>query len=129
MAQVELLPAEVKEWDDAMHAWTQARCSWRERSSGSLSRLYISHIEHAHQTGGMFAPDRETFVAILMALGFRFGWDGERLAIARRLRGSPLATGTAEYSAEAETRRKMKPTALKPGVRVCPIDEPGVSAS
>ena len=71
MAQVELLPAEVKEWDDAMHAWTQARCSWRERSSGSLSRLYISHIEHTHQTGGMFAPDRETFVAILMALGFQ----------------------------------------------------------
>ena len=71
LAQVELLPAEVKEWDDAMHAWTQARCSWRERSWGSLSRLYISHIEHAHQAGGMFAPDRETFVAIVMALGFQ----------------------------------------------------------
>ena len=71
LAQVELLPAEVRQWDEAMLRWTQTRCAFRERSWGSLSSLYISHIEHAHQTGGMFAPDRETFQAILMALGFQ----------------------------------------------------------
>lgn len=71
LAQVELLPAEVRQWDDAMLVWARAHCAFREHSWGSLSRLYISHIEHAHQSGGMFAPDRETFQAILMALGFQ----------------------------------------------------------
>ena len=71
LAQVELMPDEVRLWDDAMHAWTKARCAFREKSWGSVSSLYVDHIEHAHQTGGMFAPDRETFQAILMALGFQ----------------------------------------------------------
>ncbi|HVC90423.1 MAG TPA: hypothetical protein VND66_07355 [Acidobacteriaceae bacterium] len=70
LAQVELLPAEIRQWDDAMLVWASAHCIFRDRSWGSLSRLYISHIDHAHQSGGMFAPDRETFQAILMALGF-----------------------------------------------------------
>jgi len=70
MAQVELLPSEIQAWNDAMRAWTQARCALRERSWGSVSSLYVDHVAHAHQTGGMFAPDRETFQAILMALGF-----------------------------------------------------------
>ena len=49
----------------------KAHCAFREHSWGSLSRLYVSHVEHAHQIGGMFAPDRETFQSILMALGFQ----------------------------------------------------------
>jgi hypothetical protein len=71
LAQVELLPAEVRLWDDAMRVWVNAHCTLPECSWGSLSRLYISHIEHAHQSSGMFAPDCETFQAILMALGFQ----------------------------------------------------------
>lgn len=71
LAQVELLPAEIRQWDDALHTWIQTRCGWRKDSWGSVSSLFIDHIEHAHQTGGMFAPDRETFAAILMALGFQ----------------------------------------------------------
>lgn len=71
LAKVELLPAEVREWDDALLVWAKARCAFRERSWGSLMRLYVDHIEWAHQTGGMFAPDRETFQAILMALGLQ----------------------------------------------------------
>ncbi|MGB8477670.1 MAG: hypothetical protein WCE63_02365 [Acidobacteriaceae bacterium] len=68
---MELLPAEVRQWDDAMRVWANAHCIFRDRNWGSLSRLYKSHIKHAHQIGGMFAPDAETFQAILMALGFQ----------------------------------------------------------
>jgi hypothetical protein len=71
LAQVELLPAEIRQWDDAMRVWANAHCVFRDSNWGSLSRLYISHIDHADTSGGIFAPDCETFQAILMALGFR----------------------------------------------------------
>ena len=71
LAQVELLPAEVRAWDDSFDLWTQARCAFRDHSWGSVSALYVDHIEWAHQTGQPFAGDRETFQAILMALGFQ----------------------------------------------------------
>ncbi len=71
LARVEMLASEIRAWDDAMLLWVKVHCAFREHSWGSLSRLYVSHIEHAHQSGGMFAPDRETFQAILMALGFQ----------------------------------------------------------
>lgn len=71
LALVELLPAEVRQWDDTMRAWTQARCAFREQSRGSVSRLYVDHIEWAHQIRQPFICDRETFQAVLMALGFQ----------------------------------------------------------
>jgi hypothetical protein len=70
MAQVELMPAEIRQWDDAMLVWAKAHCIFRDHNWGSLPRLYISHIDHADKSGSMFAPDCETFQAILMALGF-----------------------------------------------------------
>lgn len=70
MAAVELVQDEIGRWDYALHVWTQARCAWRERSWGSLSKLYESQVAWAHQTGQPFAPDAETFMAILMSLGF-----------------------------------------------------------
>lgn len=76
MAEVELLPDEVRQWDDAMRAWTQARCAWLEHGCGSISALYVDQIAWAHRTGGLFAPDIQTFRAILMALGFTLSPDG-----------------------------------------------------
>ncbi|MHB1959411.1 MAG: hypothetical protein ACYCO5_10310 [Acidobacteriaceae bacterium] len=71
MAQVELLPAEVRAWDDAMLLWTRACCCFHDGCWGSAGSLYVSHIEWAHQTGQPFVADRETFTSILMALGFQ----------------------------------------------------------
>lgn len=76
MAAAELLASEIRAWDDVLVLWTRARCSWRDRSWGGLTALYIDHVQHAHKTGGMFAPDVETFRALLMALGFQVSDDG-----------------------------------------------------
>ena len=71
MAAVELLPDEVRYWDDALLGWTQARCVFRERSYGAVGKLYEDHVAWAHRTGAPFVADVETFLAILMALGFQ----------------------------------------------------------
>ena len=71
LAQVDLLPAEIRKWDDAMLVWVRAHCAFRERSWGIVSSLYVNHIEWAHETDHPFAADRETFQAILMGLGFQ----------------------------------------------------------
>ena len=71
MAQVELLPAEVRAWDDVMLAWTRACCSFHDGCWGSVGSLYVSHIEWAHEIGQPFVADRETFAAILQCLGFK----------------------------------------------------------
>ncbi len=99
LTQVELLPGEIRLWDNAMHAWTQARCAFRERSWGIVSSLYVDHIAWAHQTGQPFAAERETFAAILMSIGFQIA-DGmcyglilaEDYEAARHIREPPKAS-------------------------------------
>lgn len=79
LAQAELLPAEIRAWDDTFRAWTQDCCLFRERSWGIVSELYISQTEWAHDTDGPFLGERETFVAILQSLGFPIVTDGSEV--------------------------------------------------
>lgn len=76
LAEVELMTAEIRQWDYTMAVWAEARCAWKERSWGSLSKLYESQVAWAHQTGQPFAGDEQTFTVILMGLGFHVadGW-------------------------------------------------------
>lgn len=79
LAQVELLPAEIRVWDDTFRAWTQDCCVFRERSWGIVSELYISQTEWAHDTDNPFLGERETFVAILQSLRFSLSSDASKV--------------------------------------------------
>ncbi|MEO6965531.1 MAG: hypothetical protein ABI076_06480 [Acidobacteriaceae bacterium] len=69
MAQVELLPDEIRAWDEAFHGWTQAVCVWREHSWRDLGALHVSYCEWADARNADVC-DRQTFEAVLTCLGF-----------------------------------------------------------
>jgi hypothetical protein len=61
----------VAEWDAVFAEWTAKRCRWRERSYGSVSRLYIDCCEWSTAHGYPLVPDLGTFETILTCLGIR----------------------------------------------------------
>lgn len=75
LTQVELMPVEIRAWDDTFRAWTLSCCEFRECSWGIVSALYISQTAWAHETGNPFVGERETFVVILQSLGFSIAPD------------------------------------------------------
>lgn len=70
LAEVELIPDEVRAWDDAFHAWTQTACAWREHSWCGIAALHVSYCEWAAAHDADVC-DRQTFEAALACLGFR----------------------------------------------------------
>lgn len=65
-------PAELtmKDWDALLHAWTQARCAWRERSFGSTSALYISACVWCAANDKPMPVTLQAFEETLRHLGF-----------------------------------------------------------
>ena len=68
MAQVELLPDEIKEWNSAFLEWTKACCRFHDGSLGSVGSLHVSYCVWADANGKPLG-DRETFEWLLSNAG------------------------------------------------------------
>lgn len=59
----------LAEWDPIFTEWTSKRCSWKERSYGNVSMLYIDCCEWSTAHGYPLVPDLRAFESVLTQLG------------------------------------------------------------